>query len=167
MYRIIPALVATSLAVSGAAFAQNAGNGSNTGLTTGAAPGIGIGAVTPGVGPSSTPPTVGTAVGGGISPSTTPMDVAPTVGTSVGSQRQTHGLATLGAATTPSGTIAVPVPGANSFTMGQARSRLQRNGYTQVTGLHKDSQGIWRGKAMKNGQSTDAALDYQGNVSRQ
>jgi hypothetical protein len=57
-----------------------------------------------------------------------------------------------------------PVPGANSFTEGQARSRIEGAGFSNVTGLHKDDQGIWRGQAMRNGKQTTVALDYQGNV---
>ena len=57
-----------------------------------------------------------------------------------------------------------PVAGANSFTESQARKRLEDMGYTNVTGLMKDSQSIWRGTAMKGGASMAVALDYQGNV---
>jgi opacity protein-like surface antigen len=57
-----------------------------------------------------------------------------------------------------------PVPGANSFTEGQAKSRIEAKGYSNVSGLQKDSNGIWRGKAMKDGKSVDLSLDFQGNV---
>lgn len=56
------------------------------------------------------------------------------------------------------------VPGANSFTEDQARSRIQDAGYSDVSDLKKDDQGIWRGQAMKNGKSTAVGLDYQGNI---
>src|SRR5450432_3816184 len=61
-------------------------------------------------------------------------------------------------------TTAAPVAGANSFTMAQAKKRLEDQGYTQVTGLVKDAESIWRGHAMKNGKSVDVALDFQGNI---
>jgi putative membrane protein len=61
-------------------------------------------------------------------------------------------------------TAAAPVSGANSFTEAEARTRLQAHGYSNVTGLTKDDQSIWRGKAMKDGKSVDIALDYQGNI---
>jgi len=65
----------------------------------------------------------------------------------------------------PSSSATVPpVPGANSFTEGEARSRIESNGYTGVTNLQKDSQGIWRGKAMKDGKSVAVSLDVQGHV---
>jgi hypothetical protein len=33
-----------------------------------------------------------------------------------------------------------------------------------VSGLMKDKDGVWRGKASKGGSTTDVALDFQGNV---
>ncbi len=57
-----------------------------------------------------------------------------------------------------------PVSGANSFTEGQAKSRIESNGFSNVTGLKKDDNGVWRGKAMKDGKSVDVSLDFQGNV---
>ena len=57
-----------------------------------------------------------------------------------------------------------PVAGANSFTEGQAKSRLETNGFTNVSGLQKDANGVWRGKANKGGQSVDVSVDFQGNV---
>jgi putative membrane protein len=59
---------------------------------------------------------------------------------------------------------AAPVAGANSFTEDQAKSRIEEAGYSDVTGLAKDEQGIWRGKAAKDGKTSDVALDFQGNV---
>lgn len=57
-----------------------------------------------------------------------------------------------------------PVAGANSFTKSQARSRLMSHGYTNISGLQKDSSGVWRGTATKNGQSGAVSVDYQGNI---
>jgi hypothetical protein len=56
-------------------------------------------------------------------------------------------------------------PGANSFTETQAQERLKHNGYTQVSTLTKDSDGIWRGSATKNGAQTHVAVDFKGNIS--
>ena len=66
--------------------------------------------------------------------------------------------ATVGSA--PSG----PRSGANSFTEGQAKSRIESQGYSNLSPLAKDEEGVWRGKAMKDGKSVDVSLDYQGNV---
>jgi periplasmic protein CpxP/Spy len=58
-------------------------------------------------------------------------------------------------------------PGANSFTEGQARSRIEAQGFQNVSELRKDDQGIWRGKAMRDGGSVNVMLDFRGNVSAQ
>ena len=59
---------------------------------------------------------------------------------------------------------AEPAKGANSFTEAQAKSRIEAKGFSNVSALAKDKDGVWRGKAMKAGASHDVALDYQGNV---
>ena len=69
------------------------------------------------------------------------------------------------AVSTPSAPSAsAPAPGANSFTEAQAKMRLENQGFTAVTGLMKDPDGIWRGMATKAGRSLSVAVDYQGNV---
>jgi hypothetical protein len=60
-----------------------------------------------------------------------------------------------------------PVAGSNSFTEGQAKSRIESNGFSNVSELRKDDQGVWRGKAMKDGKSVTVSLDFQGNVTAQ
>ena len=60
--------------------------------------------------------------------------------------------------------LGAPAAGANSFTEGQAKSRLNDQGYTDVGTLAKDKDGVWRGKATRNGQSVSVGVDYQGNV---
>ena len=57
-----------------------------------------------------------------------------------------------------------PAAGANSFTEGQAKSRIETNGFSNVSGLKKDANGVWRGKANKGGQAVDVSVDFQGNV---
>ena len=57
-----------------------------------------------------------------------------------------------------------PAAGANSFTEAQAKSRIEGAGYSNVSGLIKDKDGIWKGKASKGGATVDVGLDYQGNV---
>ncbi len=58
-------------------------------------------------------------------------------------------------------------PGANSFTEDQVRSRFAAQGLMNITDLRKDDQGIWRGKAMRNGQQVSVALDYKGTIQAQ
>jgi Peptidase propeptide and YPEB domain len=60
-----------------------------------------------------------------------------------------------------------PLPGANSFTEGQARDRITKAGFEDVQQLKKDDQGIWRGQAKKSGQQVGVALDYRGNIVQQ
>jgi opacity protein-like surface antigen len=60
--------------------------------------------------------------------------------------------------------VNAPVAGANSFTEGQAKSRIENMGFANVTNLKKDDNGVWRGRAMKSGQTVDVSVDYQGNV---
>jgi hypothetical protein len=66
--------------------------------------------------------------------------------------------------TTEGNNPGAPAPGANSFTEGQAKARIEARGYANASGLAKDSNGLWRGKAMKDGKPVNVTLDYQGNV---
>ena len=59
---------------------------------------------------------------------------------------------------------AAPVAGANSFTEAQAKSRIEAQGYSGVSGLTKDGNGVWRGMATKDGKSSEVSLDFQGNI---
>jgi hypothetical protein len=60
--------------------------------------------------------------------------------------------------------VDTPVKGRNSFTQGEAKSRMEKLGFSDVTGLTKDNNGVWRGQAMKDGKQVEVSLDYQGNV---
>jgi hypothetical protein len=57
-----------------------------------------------------------------------------------------------------------PAAGANSFTEGQAKSRIEAAGFSNVSGLTKDKDGIWRGTASQSGATVNVALDFQGNI---
>jgi hypothetical protein len=57
-----------------------------------------------------------------------------------------------------------PVAGRNSYTEGQAKSKIEDAGYTNVGELEKDDNGVWRGRASKGGTSTNVSVDFQGNV---
>ncbi len=57
-----------------------------------------------------------------------------------------------------------PASGSNSFTMGEARARLERDGYANVTNLSKDDNGVWRGQVRKGSGTTTVWLDYKGNT---
>ena len=68
---------------------------------------------------------------------------------------------------TSSASPATPAHGSNSFTVGEARNRLQAKGYTNIADLKKDSNGVWRGQAQKDGNKTSVWLDYRGDVGQQ
>jgi hypothetical protein len=46
----------------------------------------------------------------------------------------------------------------------QAVCAWQDAGYSSVSSLKKDDNGVWRGKAVKGGVSTNVSLDPQGRV---
>ncbi len=60
--------------------------------------------------------------------------------------------------------VTAPAAGANSFTETQAKTRLENQGFTAVSGLTKDKDGIWRGMGTKGGRSMSVSVDYQGNI---
>ena len=59
---------------------------------------------------------------------------------------------------------AAPVAGANSFTEGQAKSRIESKGFKSVSHVKKDDTGVWRGQAMQNDKTVNVSVDFQGNV---
>jgi hypothetical protein len=60
--------------------------------------------------------------------------------------------------------VTAPVAGRNSFTEGEAKSRIEKSGFSNISNLKKDDNGVWRGRATKDGKTVDVSLDYQGNV---
>ena len=71
------------------------------------------------------------------------------------------------AISTTNANAATPAKGANSFTQGQAQSRLEKAGFSNVTDLKKDDDGVWRGKAQRGSEAANVWLDYKGNVGEQ
>lgn len=57
-----------------------------------------------------------------------------------------------------------PLKGANSFTEGQAKDRVLAHGFTEVSTLVKDGDGIWRGTAKQGDKQVPVAVDFKGNV---
>lgn len=57
--------------------------------------------------------------------------------------------------------------GANSFTEGEVRRRLEKAGYHEVKDLKKDGDGIWRASAMIDGKPASVGFDFKGNVAVQ
>jgi hypothetical protein len=92
--------------------------------------------------------------------------VAAALPASAQQQRPANGDANTPAVNSPNSppNPGAPVAGANSFTEGQAKARIETNGFSKVSGLQKDANGVWRGKASKGGKTVDVSVDFQGNV---
>ena len=71
------------------------------------------------------------------------------------------------AVATTSANAPQPAKGANSFTDGEARRRIEGSGYSTVADLKKDGDGVWRGSATKDGAKVGVWLDYKGNIGQQ
>ncbi|PZO00905.1 MAG: hypothetical protein DCF28_10700 [Alphaproteobacteria bacterium] len=57
-------------------------------------------------------------------------------------------------------------PGANSFTEGQAREAMEKQGYSISGPLTQGEDGIWKGQASLSGAApTTVSVDYKGVVS--
>lgn len=69
--------------------------------------------------------------------------------------------------TTPTTGETAQTAGANSFTEAQARGAIENAGYSNVGSLTQNEQGIWSGKATKNGAEVAVSVDYKGAVSPQ
>lgn len=69
--------------------------------------------------------------------------------------------------TTPTTGEAGPTPGASSYTEAQARSAIESAGYTAVGSLTQNANGLWQGKATKDGKETSVSVDYKGAVTAQ
>jgi hypothetical protein len=68
------------------------------------------------------------------------------------------------AVATTSDNASRPAAGSNSFTMGEAKARFERQGFSNVSDLNKDNNGVWHGKAQKDGSTDHVWLDYKGNI---
>jgi hypothetical protein len=98
------------------------------------------------------------AVGAAYAQTTTTPSAPMSGGTAAASGNSNQAVATTHA------NAPMPAKGANSFTMSEASSRIAKNGFTNVTGLAKDTDGVWRGQADKDGTNVAVWLDYKGNV---
>lgn len=107
-----------------------------------------------------------------------PLPAAPGVNTSTGTSpdagvvdRNAGAAAAAGdrnqAAATTGANAPQPAKGANSFSEGEARRRIESSGFSTVADLKTDDDGIWRGSAMKDGAKVAVWLDYKGNIGQQ
>src|SRR6185312_15986610 len=97
---------------------------------------------------------------------TTPTDRSATTNNTAPDRAAASGDSNQAVATTSSD-ASTPAKGANSFTEGQAQSHLTDNGFSDVSALQKDSDGIWRGTAKKGGKQVSVWVDYKGNTGQQ
>lgn len=56
--------------------------------------------------------------------------------------------------------------GASSFTEDQARGALENAGYVLMGPLNQNANGIWQGKATKDGNEVAVAIDYKGAITQ-
>lgn len=73
-------------------------------------------------------------------------------------------LAETTAKTPAASTEAAPSARGALFTEKQARAHLSHLGYTNVSELTKDENGVWQGSATKDGKTLTVAVDLKGGV---
>jgi hypothetical protein len=66
--------------------------------------------------------------------------------------------------TAPKAAAAKAAPSSNLFTEEQARVHLAKLGYVSISPLTKESNGDWRGTAMKDGKQVIVSVDIKANV---
>ena len=66
-------------------------------------------------------------------------------------------------ATPAAGAPTTPNAGA-AMTEMQAKARIEAQGFTNVSELKKDAQGMWNAKAMKDGKPVQISLDTRGQI---
>jgi hypothetical protein len=57
-------------------------------------------------------------------------------------------------------------PSSAAITETQAKARIEAQGFTNVSELKKDAQGMWNAKAMKDGKAVQLSLDARGQVTQ-
>lgn len=57
-----------------------------------------------------------------------------------------------------------PTPGASSYTEAQAKSAIESAGFSAVGALTQNANGLWQGKATKDGKEVTVSVDYKGAV---
>jgi len=141
-------LVVTTALLVGTAGAQGTGAAFAQGTPGNTAPGATSNAPMPGVSPNT-----------GVTPGTGVVNRNAGTAAASGDRNQ--------AVATTNSNAPQPARGANSFSQGEARRRLERSGFQGVGALHKDDGGVWRGSATRDGQPVQVWLDYKGNSGQQ
>jgi hypothetical protein len=66
--------------------------------------------------------------------------------------------------TVPAKEKPAPIGRTENLTERQAMIRIEDAGYSSVSTLKKDKDGVWRGKGVKRGATQNVSVDAQGNV---
>jgi hypothetical protein len=64
--------------------------------------------------------------------------------------------------TPPTQAATAPFSTDHAFTADQAKSKIEAEGFSNLSGLRKDAKGVWRGKATKDGSPVSVTLDAEG-----
>lgn len=150
MRSIVLSFAAAAMLTGGIGLAQPAFAQSGPGVTPGTAAGTNPANV-PGNNPANNPANIT-----GRMPGNTPGNNPGNTAAASGNDNQ--------AVATTNANAPSPAHGANSFTVGQARTRIEKGGFSHVSDLRKDNNGIWHAQAQKDGNTTTVWLDYKGNV---
>lgn len=54
--------------------------------------------------------------------------------------------------------------GSAGTTADQARTRIEGAGYSDVTNLRQDGEGVWHGRAMRSGNAVEVSVDREGHI---
>ena len=65
---------------------------------------------------------------------------------------------------TPAAGAATTQNAGAAMTEMQAKARIEAQGFTNVSELKKDAQGMWNAKAMKDGKAVQISLNTQGQI---
>ena len=66
--------------------------------------------------------------------------------------------------TVPNSDEDAPLSGVNNLTENEAKDRVLAAGFTSVSSLILDDEGVWHGTAIRDGRRVKVAIDYKGNV---
>jgi periplasmic protein CpxP/Spy len=54
--------------------------------------------------------------------------------------------------------------GPNNMTESEAKAKIEEGGFSDVSNLKKNDEGVWLGKAQREGESFEVAIDSEGNL---
>jgi hypothetical protein len=66
--------------------------------------------------------------------------------------------------TPPAQAATTPITTERAFTTDQAKSKIEAEGFSNLSGLQRDAKGVWHGNAKKDGLPVSVTLDAEGKV---